>query len=242
MKFTRDSAIWWFGIAAGVAGAVATLDTKTAVESFGIPANWLPYIRLTSFLLGTISGLMRMSPRPLSEENPLATQPADARRTLSITGKASAVLLAIVIGSSIAACAPKQFHAAVIADQSYSQAVFALQDAEMASHQAQLISDAKHQDYKKIVAKLLRAGDAVTIALQHWQPGTPMPQVVADAWRDASALLADVKAILPGSDPFIQKIQDLLSLLQKFGVIPTAFAVKPSCVQLSCVLCEVNCG
>jgi hypothetical protein len=241
MTFTRDSAWWWLLLIAGGAtflGGHYDLITKAFP---GVSSAWQARLELIGGVATFIAGYLRMSPLALSQSSELASAPADSTRTLSITGKASIVLLAVGL-TTFSACAPKEYHAAVVADSAYAQAVFALQDAEIASHRAQLISDAKHQDYKKIVAKLLRAGDAVTIALQHWQPGTPVPQVVASAWKDASVLLADVKGVLPGSDPFIQKIQDVLTLLQKFGLISSAFAEKQTCVQLSCVLCEVTCG
>jgi hypothetical protein len=77
--FTRDSVVWWFGIVAALLVAGATLQTcdphvaqcgtsPTMLSYYGIPDSWAPYIRLGAFIVGIVSGVMRTSPRPHSEE------------------------------------------------------------------------------------------------------------------------------------------------------------------------------
>jgi hypothetical protein len=58
----RDSIIWTFGVIAAVIIGLATLDTTTAVQSFGIPATWLPYLRLAAFIIGIVSAQLGLSP------------------------------------------------------------------------------------------------------------------------------------------------------------------------------------
>lgn len=125
-------------------------------------------------------------------------------------------------GAMTSGCAANQYHAIVVADQALSQAIFALQDSEIAAHNAHLIPDAKHVEYKATIRRLLIAGDDLTIALQHWQPGTPAPANVAQSALDVAKLLTDAKGIVPAADPFLAKIQALLDLLQKFGVTGSA--------------------
>jgi hypothetical protein len=65
--FTRDSALWWYGLVAALLGAVATFDAEMAA-TFGIAAVWLPKIRLLSFLIGVGSAWARTSPFPHSQD------------------------------------------------------------------------------------------------------------------------------------------------------------------------------
>lgn len=69
----RDSVVWTFGVIAAVIFGLATLDTATAVQSFGIPAAWLPYLRLAAFVIGIVSAQLGLSPlkkRPVPDPLP----------------------------------------------------------------------------------------------------------------------------------------------------------------------------
>lgn len=69
----RDNIIWTFGVIAAVIVGLATLDSQTAVESFGIPATWLPYLRLAAFVIGIVSAQLGLSPlkkRPVQDLPP----------------------------------------------------------------------------------------------------------------------------------------------------------------------------
>lgn len=59
MLITRDSAIWWFGMIAAIVMGVATLGN---IQDYGIPNDWLPYIRLAALVIGIISGKLATSP------------------------------------------------------------------------------------------------------------------------------------------------------------------------------------
>lgn len=230
MRLTRDSALWWLLLIAGGA-TFLTGHFDLLTKALGLSPDWQARIELVGAVATFIAGYLRLSPLPLSRGSELRGQGADPNQTLTATGKlpdpdrpasnVPLVVLAIVAASSIA-CAPKQYRIAVAANDAYAQAVFAVQDAEIASHDAKLIPDAKHQQYKAIIAKLLRAGDAVTIALKNWQPGAPMPQIVAGAFKDAADLFSDVSVLFPASDPFVGKIREVLAILQRFGLIPSS--------------------
>jgi len=58
---TRDSILWWFGIIGAVIVGLATLGN---LNDYGIPDNWLPYIRLAALIVGIVSGKMATSPLP----------------------------------------------------------------------------------------------------------------------------------------------------------------------------------
>ena len=59
MKITRDSALWWWGMAAAIVGGFATLGN---VEDYGLPMAWVPYIRLAALIVGIVSGKLATSP------------------------------------------------------------------------------------------------------------------------------------------------------------------------------------
>jgi hypothetical protein len=80
--FTRDSFVWWFGIAGSVLVSLGTLQTcdphlaecaasPTSLAYYGVPDAWAPMIRLGALLVGIVSGVMKTSPRPHSEEGDL---------------------------------------------------------------------------------------------------------------------------------------------------------------------------
>lgn len=61
MTISRDSVIWWVGIAASVVLGLASLTDPGA---YGIPEAWLPYLRLAALVVGIFSGKMATSPLP----------------------------------------------------------------------------------------------------------------------------------------------------------------------------------
>lgn len=57
----RDSLIWTAGMFAAVITGLATLGN---LEDYGIPNNWLPYLRLAALVVGIVSGKLATSPLP----------------------------------------------------------------------------------------------------------------------------------------------------------------------------------
>lgn len=121
----------------------------------------------------------------------------------------------------VSACGDKQFHTAVVANTTLAQAIFALQDEEITAHNATLITDAKHVEYKATIGKLLVAGDDLTVALQHWDPSKPAPANLTLAIADVQKLLSDLNAESPTVSKVIFAAQTVLSLLRGAGVIPS---------------------
>jgi tetrahydromethanopterin S-methyltransferase subunit C len=56
---TRDSIVWWIGIATAVVMGIGTVGD---VASYGIPEKAVPYIRLAALVLGIVSGKLATSP------------------------------------------------------------------------------------------------------------------------------------------------------------------------------------
>jgi hypothetical protein len=68
-KFTRDGAVWWWGLVVSLIGAIATLDADTAAR-LGIAAAWLTKARLLTFVIGVGSAWARSSPLKHSDDLP----------------------------------------------------------------------------------------------------------------------------------------------------------------------------
>lgn len=64
---TRDSRLLIVGVVVAVIMGLATLDTQTAM-SYGLHANWLPYLRLANLVLGIVSAQLGTSPLRHSSE------------------------------------------------------------------------------------------------------------------------------------------------------------------------------
>lgn len=75
---TRENFIWWVGLAFALIVGLAALDTSTAVETFGIPAAWLPRLRLAALLIGIGSAWSKTSPWPSKKDDVVVTINRDA--------------------------------------------------------------------------------------------------------------------------------------------------------------------
>lgn len=136
------------------------------------------------------------------------------------------VLLVCVLTGAAPACGPKTYHNAVVANTSIADAIFALQDAEIAAHNAGLITAEKHAAYKKQIGLLLYAGDDLTVALKAWDPSKPAPANVGVAIGNVQKLLDDLNLDSPTLSKVIFAAQTVLSVLRGTGVLPAdAFAV-----------------
>lgn len=154
--------------------------------------------------------------RPPSWKDSIPTV-AEVKKSVGV----GAVLLAVMLaGAANTACGPKQYHTAVAANTGLAQAIFVLQDSEIAAHKDGLITDAKHATYKAQILRLLQAGDDLTVALQHWDPNQPAPANVGTAIADVQRLLSDLKLDSPQADRVIFAVQTVLSVLRGTGVLP----------------------
>jgi hypothetical protein len=61
-NWTRDDAKWTYGIIAAIVLGLAALGN--AITDYGIPATWLPYMRLAALIVGIISAKMATSGLP----------------------------------------------------------------------------------------------------------------------------------------------------------------------------------
>lgn len=166
---------------------------------------------------GRIKFLTALESRPGTTEQQVKKTISDG---FGASVKMPIVLLALALaGATLTGCAPKTYHAAVVADVSLGQAIFALQDAEIASHNAHLISDVKHAEYKVTIRTLLQAGDDLTVTLQHWDPAQPPPASINLAITLVSNLLSDLNLLTPTLNNVIGAAHTVLSILRGVGVL-----------------------
>jgi hypothetical protein len=59
---TRDSIVWWIGMAAAVVAGIATIGDAELVTSYGISERAIPYIRLAALISGIVFGKLATSP------------------------------------------------------------------------------------------------------------------------------------------------------------------------------------
>lgn len=136
--------------------------------------------------------------------------------------KTFVLMLCLVAASG---CGAKQYHTAVVANTSIAQAIFAAQDAEIAAHNAKLVTDEKHVVYKAEILKLLVAGDDLTLALKGWDPSQPVPANVGIAIGSVQRLLTDLQLNSPQATALLFTVQQVLSILRGAGILPSDFEV-----------------
>lgn len=202
ITLTRDSA--WWGVSA-VLSAAAMLATFTdpsgpmSLAYYGIPASWLPYIRLLALLNTWLSGKMANSPAPSSGE---------VARGIRDCGKPLVLLLALglAIGSTGCAGLLGARHRAQVTITSAHAVLSTIQDDEMlivcgrptAPAPPKCVPPERH---RAISAKLATAFDLdakVQRVVRAVPPGGPVPDV-ATFLGQIGALIDEVLGLIPDS-------------------------------------------
>lgn len=91
---------------------------------------------------------------------------------------------------------------AIVADQSFATAVFALDDAEYQAWQTHVISDAQHQKLNAPIRQALTDVKAVSTALKAAPATGTVPQSLPDLLKD----LNDVQAVIAALQPLVPTI------------------------------------
>lgn len=126
ITLTRDSVWWGVSAALSFAAVLATFtDTSgpLSLAYYGIPASWLPYIRLLALVNTWFSGKMSNSPAPSSGE--VARGIRDNGRPIVL------LLLAVALGASSCASLGGARHRAAVSVVSAKAVLGAIQDVEM---------------------------------------------------------------------------------------------------------------
>ena len=162
---TRDSVIWTLGMIGAVVIGLATLSDPTA---YGIPATWLPYIRLMALIVGIASGKLATSPLPGA---------TDASK-VDVT-KIGTLVLAVALLGSMAACGPKTVATAATISDQFSKALVIAQSGVIDAKASGVISAATSDKVQAVLEKVATAGLAVNQALRSSDSKGALAQVQA---------------------------------------------------------------
>ena len=167
---TRDDLKWSIGIVAAVIVGLATLGTS--ITDYGIPASWLPLIRLGALIVGIVSGKLATSPLPGKVD-------AD---TVRVPRSVPLVLVALVLGGTLVAGCASAHQTAIVIDQSFATAVFNLDDAEYQACQTGTLTVAQCAALNGPITKALEDVKAVSLAIKATPTGVPhsLPVLLID--------------------------------------------------------------
>jgi hypothetical protein len=176
--FTRDSALWTWGLLVSVVAGLAMLDDHFAVATLGIPLAYLTKIRLANFVMGLISAKAGNSFLQHSKD-------VEASSRVDVSKLAPVMLVGILSGAavlSLQGCAAHQAPAVSPAQQAAAvlQRVDELQNAVISTNQLTpgAIPDSIAVPLVRFcveAAKVLKAS-----------PNGVLPAIAAE-WRDLKA-------------------------------------------------------
>lgn len=205
---SRDSWLWFWGKLLSVATLITsgTLDLTYWAQYVGLhPTTTQVHIaQATAIALLWLSGQYSSSPLFSAANAPAMSnrQPPPA---------AAWLLPVLLLVLPIAGCAHAR-HLAVVADASFAQAVFALDDAELQACSQQVLTQAQCDAAGPKIRQALVDVKAVTQAIQ----ATPKNVAVPKALPDLLADLTQVQAVLgpagqiPQAVPVLGKVQSAI--------------------------------
>lgn len=177
LGITRDSVLWFWGKLGGLIVLFAALGGEVAQSQYGIPSKWFHVIQLLAAWLVFFSA---------------------QQSTSNLQGKKLAWCLPLLLIGSLGLSACASAHkVAIVADQSFATAVFALDDAEFQACQAHVLTTAQCGQLNGPIKQALTDVKAVSLAIKATPTGVPasLPallkdlQAVQDAIRAATPIL-----------------------------------------------------
>lgn len=199
--FTRDS-VWW-GVSAFLS-FVAVLATLTdtsgpmSLAYYGIPASWLPYIRLLALVNTWVSGKMSTSPAPSSNE---------VARGIRDSGRPLALLLAVGLSAAMLStgCASAR-HKAVVTVASAHTVLTIIREDELLLVCGRATAPAPPlcvppEVHRDISAKLVKAfeADERMLRIVRATPSSAGPADVGTLLREISGVVSEILALIPAS-------------------------------------------
>lgn len=223
VTLTRDSAWWGVSAVLSFAAVLATFtDTSgpLSLAYYGIPASWLPYIRLLGLFNTWLSGKMANSPAPSSGE---------VARGLRDNGRSLAVLLAFGLALGAQSCATLGInpntssarHLVTVTVVSGNAVLGALQDGERGLVCGTVTAPAppacvpvdRHKAISADFVKAFQVHRAAAQLVRDTPAGAPTPSDLARLLGDVNALIESILARVPASTAKAQ----LISKAQAIG-------------------------
>lgn len=194
---TRDSIVWQILFYVGaVATALAALTDPT---TYGIPPEWMPYIRLAALIAAIVGGKLGLSWLPKAA-------PGEASGLGTGNGKSSLLIAVIGLGFTLgtigtggmllSAChAATPRHDTVVNLSVLTKAIGGLQDEITIACKAGALQPATCRSSGDVFVKVWTLDNDAIVAVRSWKPGTPAPQVVRDEASALKALVADLQKV-----------------------------------------------
>lgn len=215
ITLTRDSAWWGVSAALSFAAVLSTLTDPSGPMSlayYGIPASWLPYIRLLGLLNTWWSGKMSNSPAPSSTE---------VARGIRDNGRPIALLLALGLAAGASSCGgfinPNNTsvkHLVTVTVVSGNAVLGALQDGERglvcgtatAPPAPACVDQARHQAIAADFVTAFQTHRAAAQLVRDTPAGAPTPGDVARLLGDVNVLVDRILVRVPASTSKAQLI------------------------------------
>jgi hypothetical protein len=205
MMLTRDSAIWWLGLAAATLGYLITAEKP--------PTDWtyMQWLQASSFLLAWIVGKLATSP--------LAGAPkADTVRVPKVpTWLVAAALAPALAALSVAGCGPKTKPTLVKVDSAVYQSLKALHQTAVVLGTSQVITPAQELKIQEAILPVTILGEQATRVIVAWKSG-PTPPELHRLVQEMGTLAQKIIAIVP------QNAEAKAALLEKVAMVQQAIA------------------
>jgi hypothetical protein len=121
--------------------------------------------------------------------------------------------LALFLAFLPAACAANNYRRTIAAHGAISDALFAVQKAELQEFASHAYDASRHQRYEAVIKRLVGDRDKLNDALSGWSAGHPTPPAIAQAVDDLHGIMADAASITPPPGLLLSSIEQAIGLL-----------------------------
>jgi hypothetical protein len=121
-----------------------------------------------------------------------------------------ALPLTLLLGT---ACAANNYRHTIAQHGAISDALIAVQRAELQEFASRAYDDARHQRYKAVIDRVVAERDELNDALSGWAAGKPTPPVIAQAVGDLHGIMNDAVSLNPPPSLLLSSIEQAIGLL-----------------------------
>jgi hypothetical protein len=144
---------------------------------------------------------------------PRVATPDDRLDVPSTTMTRTFPLSIFLVLSLSGACAANNYRHTIAEYGAISDALIAVQRAELQEFASHAYDDARHQRYKAVIDRIVSQRDQLNDALSRWDPGKPPPPVIAQAVEDLHGIMNDAATLTPPPGFLLSSIEQAIGLL-----------------------------